>query len=393
MKFGAASIRVEDLGRQVGDLCQQAESQLAGERADLAMVFITSHFEEEAEPVVQALVRRYPTAAIAGISAEGVIGPGIELERIPAAAILLASLPDCNLKPFRISAETLASATPESWPREIGVSDGDRPTFLFFGDPFTVPVNPVLNLFNRAYPERPVFGGMASGCERPGQAVLILDDQIYRDGAVGIALSGPIEVHSAVSQGCRPIGRHFVITKAQQNIILELGGKPALQQLRQVVSGLSPDEVRLARQALFVGRAINEYKDAFGCGDFLIRNLVGIDPTSGAIAVGEEMRVGATVQFHVRDGASADEDLRRMLASGTEADAPIGALLFSCNGRGTRMWNEPNHDVGVLREQCGSIPVAGFFAAGEIGPIGGKNFIHGHTASIALFHPVGKADK
>ncbi len=386
MKFASATTIVQDLGPALTQLCQQAEQQMGGERPDLVVVFFTSHFEDDAQVIVQNVVRRYPAAVLVGCSAEGVIGPDSEHERIPAASIMLASLPGVHLTPFHIAGQRFGEIEKaEDWIKCVGVDTGKQPSFLFFGDPFTVPTNAALAYFNAAYPGRPVIGGMASGCERPGQAVLIMDDQIHREGAIGVAITGPIEIEAVVSQGCRPIGRPLVITKCERNIIHTLGGKPALERLQEIVEDLSPEDTKLARQAIFVGCVINEYKETFTRGDFLIRTLFGIDPNSGAIAVGDEMRVGSTIQFNIRDGVSADQDLRQMLSPHTGGHAPAGVLLFSCNGRGTRMWSEPNHDVAVVREMCGPIPVTGFFAAGEIGPIGGKNFIHGHTASMALF--------
>jgi small ligand-binding sensory domain FIST len=202
---------------------------------------------------------------------------------------------------------------------------------------------------------------------------------------VGVALSGNLKVETVVSQGCRPIGRPFVITRAERNIIHELGRRPALEQLQNVLTKLPPDDEVLARESLFVGRAIDEYKGRFGRGDFLIHNIIGADRKSGAIGIAGQAKVGATVQFHVRDAQSADEDLRAMLTVHAKSDLR-GAMLFGCNGRGTRMWPTPGHDVGVLRQVLGDVPVAGFFCGGEFGPVGGRNFVHGFTASIALFH-------
>lgn len=390
MKFGSAAATIDgDLAGTLVRLCAECDQRLDGERPDLVLLFLTSHFEDEAEEIVTTLTRRYPTAVLLGVSAESVIGPDSEYERVPALALWAAHLPGVELRPFAISPEAFATAaTPDAWIELVGVPSERPAGFLFFADPYSAPVTTALARFNSAYPNRPVLGGLASGCDRPEQAVLILDDQVHRAGAIGVALTGPIEVRAVVSQGCRPIGRPLVITRCERNIIQALGGLPAMQRLREVLDGLTPDDRRLARQALFVGRVINEYQESFARGDFLIRSLLGVDTGSGAIAVGDAMRVGATVQFHVRDAVSADEDLRQMLGAVCRESLPAGALLFSCNGRGTRMWNEPHHDIRVLREICGTPAVAGFFAAGEIGPIGGKNFVHGHTASIALFRPL-----
>ena len=199
-----------------------------------------------------------------------------------------------------------------------------------------------------------------------------------------MALTGRLKVDTVVSQGCRPIGRPFVITKGERNVVYELGGKAALQALHDVLVDLSEEESALAREALFVGRVIDEHKERFTRGDFLIRNIIGIDKVHGAIGIAGYARVGSTVQFHVRDAASADEDLRVMLAPHARRDVR-GAVLFGCNGRGTNMWPVAGHDVGVFRELFTGVPVAGCFCGGEFGPVSDTNFIHAFTASLALF--------
>ena len=211
------------------------------------------------------------------------------------------------------------------------------------------------------------------------------DGKTFDEGFVGVSLSGEIEVETVVSQGCRPIGRPLVITKAHENIVEQLGGKPALVALREIVDELDAEQRELLQHGLLIGRAISEYRERFGRGDFLVRNIIGVDQEKGALALADFARVGQTVQFHVRDAATASEDLTLMLEVQKVDDPPAGALLFSCNGRGTRMFSALNHDITVARRAMPATPVAGFFAAGEIGPVGGENFIHGHTASFALF--------
>lgn len=388
MKFGSACARVEDLGRTVTEVCDKAHAQLDGAEPDLVLVFITSHFEDESPALALRLTQRFPSAVVVGCSAEGVLGPQGELERVPSVSVLLARLPGARLTPFRADAEVLTG--PEgahAWIDSLRPPPSEpEPTFLLLADPFSVPINSVLKLFNQSFRGRPVLGGMVSGCEGPEQAVLILNGEVYRNGAIGIRITGGVDVRTVVSQGCRPLGSRFVITKGQRNVIQQLGGKPALVQLRTLLGQLSGDDLVLAEQSLFVGIAIDERKDQFKRGDYVIRHLLAGDPNSGALMVGDEIRVGTSVQFHVRDHHSADEDLRTLLASTGRSDAPAGALMFTCNGRGTRMWREPNHDVSALNDVCGPVPLAGFFAAGELGPVEGKNFIHGHTASIGLFY-------
>jgi small ligand-binding sensory domain FIST len=258
---------------------------------------------------------------------------------------------------------------------------------LLLGDPFTFPVDDFLKQVNERNRGLRVVGGMASGAQGPGQNRLLLGEKVPDHGAVGVLFRSPVKVRSIVSQGCRPIGRHFVITRAKENLILELGGKPPVEQLQALWQELSPRDQQLFRQGLHVGRVINEYRGEFQRGDFLVRNVLGIERDSGALAITDRVRVGQTVQFHVRDAETADEDLHALLQLDLSAHAqkPAGALLFTCNGRGTRLFAEPNHDAKVIRAEAGDVPVAGFFAQGELGPVGGQNFIHGFTASVVLF--------
>jgi small ligand-binding sensory domain FIST len=233
----------------------------------------------------------------------------------------------------------------------------------------------------------PVIGGMASGSHAPGQNRLVLDGDVVNEGAVAVELDGPLTVRTVVSQGCRPIGRTAIVTKVERNVIRELGRRPALEVLRELFESLPEDDQELVQQGLHIGRVINEYQDKFRRGDFLVRNVIGADE-EGGIAITDVVRVGQTVQFHVRDADTADEDLRSLLIQERQArpGARIGgALLFSCNGRGSRLFAEPHHDVATIHDLLGPVPVAGFFAMGEIGPVGGQNFVHGYTASIALF--------
>jgi small ligand-binding sensory domain FIST len=232
-----------------------------------------------------------------------------------------------------------------------------------------------------------VIGGMASVIHQAGDCRLLLDAAVHDQGAVGVVLHGPVGLRSIVSQGCRPIGKPFVVTKAQDNFILELGGRPAVDQLRELWESLTPQEQRLVQQGLHVGRVINEYQSDFQRGDFLVRNVIGVDRNRGAVVITDRVRVGQTVQFHVRDAQTADEDLHALLQLDLHAHEkrPAGALLFSCNGRGSRLFEEANHDARAVRAAAGPIPLAGFFAQGELGPVGGRNFIHGFTASVALF--------
>jgi small ligand-binding sensory domain FIST len=258
---------------------------------------------------------------------------------------------------------------------------------LLLGDPFSFPTDHFLKLLHEEAPSLAVMGGMASASQVPKGNRLVLDDDVYDDGAVAFEVSGPVGIRTVVSQGCRPIGRSMIVTRAEKNIIREIGRRPALEVLRETFEELPTIDQELVQKGLHIGRVINEYQESFQRGDFLVRNVLGADE-AGGIAINDVIRVGQTVQFHVRDAASADEDLGSLLESerqSAKCTAVRGALLFSCNGRGTRLFPGPNHDVGLIHQVFGPVAVAGFFAMGEVGPVGGQNFVHGFTASVVLF--------
>ncbi len=270
----------------------------------------------------------------------------------------------------------------------LGIDDDFR-TIIMLADPFSTPITRLLPaITGYGGPQRPipVVGGMSSGASQPGHNALVIDDTLVRNGAVGVTVSGKVAVDIIVSQGCRPIGKPIVVTKAKGNVIQELGGRQALDCVQEMAGELGEEERELLSAGLLVGTVINEYKDRFGRGDFLVRNILGYDKQHGAIAVGDMPRVGQTVQFHVRDAETAHEDLQLLLDGQQHDDTPLGALLVTCNGRGSRLFeDEDSRDVQTIRSRLGEIPLAGFFAAGEIGPIGDESFLHGHTASLAIF--------
>ena len=248
-------------------------------------------------------------------------------------------------------------------------------------DPYSFPSGAFLQHLGDRVPAVEVIGGLASAAAGPGGNRLVLDERLHTDGAVGALLPPGAAVSIVVSQGCRPVGQPFTVTRAEGHLLQELGGRPALARLQDLVTTLPTEDRELLTQGVHLGRVIDEHKLDFERGDFLIRGVMGADPTSGALAVGDELETGATVQFQVRDAVSADDDLRAMLA-GREAD---GALVFTCNGRGVGLFGSPDHDASVVSELTGAPALAGMFCAGELGPVGGRTFLHGYTASMALF--------
>lgn len=385
----AASICCEARsGVAAAAVADEVRSKLGDRAVDLALLFVSMHHAEEVGEIVERVVGRLSPRCLVGCTGEAIVGVDREAERQPAVALWAGQLGGATIQPFHLRFE----ATPEGasfvgWPEGMADELPRGAAILLLADPFSFPADELLERVNDDYPGTVVVGGNASGATAPGQARLVFGSQVVETGAVGVVLSGAVEVRSVVSQGCRPIGVPLVVTRAQENVILELGGKPALEQLEEMFGGLNSEEQALVRQGLHVGLVINEYKGKFGRGDFLVRNVVGADPESGAVAVGDLVRPGQTVQFHVRDARTASEDLRELLAQAASElqGAPLaGALLFTCNGRGRRLFGEASHDVTAVRRALGEVPVAGFFAAGEIGPVGGRNFLHGFTASLAL---------
>lgn len=371
----------------VDEVCSLAGQELAA-RADLAVVFFSPHHSPQAETICGEITRRLSPGCLLGCSGESIVGNDQEIEGDPALALWLAFLPGVTLRPLELEfSNTRDGGTLLGWPDDLSESWPAGSALILLADPFSFPADWLLARLNEDHPGVPVLGGMASGAASPGRNRLIAGNKVAASGAVGALVHGAIEIRAVVSQGCRPIGRPYVVTRAEHNVIAELSGKPPLLQLQELFDELTPYDQQLVQRGLHVGLVINEYQDHFDRGDFLIRNCIGADRETGALAIGDYLRTGQTVQFHVRDSQTADEDLRELLA---QAGGGAGALLFTCNGRGTRLFDVAHHDAAVVREILGKIPLAGFFAQGEMGPIGGKNFLHGFTASTAVFHPVGR---
>lgn len=360
----------------VGEAVGQALEQLADERPDLVVMFASPHHVGAFEDVAASVRALLDPTVLVGCSAVAVIGGPREVEDRPALSVFAARLPATVLTPARLE----VVPTPDG-PAIIGWPDEPEGTLLLLADPFTFPVDAFLERVNEDLPGLKVVGGLASAAMAPGGNRVVVDAEVSASGAVGALLKGGVEVRTIVSQGCRPVGKPYVVTKAERNFILELGGKPALQRLQETAVAASEDERELMRRGLHIGCVVDEQRVEFSRGDFLVRGVVGGDQRSGAIAVGDIVPVGRTVQFQVRDAGSADEDLRHLLA---EADADA-ALLFTCNGRGVRLFGEADHDASTVERLLGPLPLAGCFCAGELGPVGTRNFLHGFTASLALF--------
>jgi small ligand-binding sensory domain FIST len=388
MQFASALSREVQTEAAVSAVLEQVEPQLPEQHAHLSFVFASSHHLKAFPRLLHVMQERFATHTLIGCTGGGVIGDRREVENQPALALMVAHLPGVDITSFHIEQPDLEEGWPETyWHNRLGVTPEDEPTFVLLPDPFMIDPQKLLEAVNSAYPQRPVLGGLASGGQSQSSCALFLNGEVVH-GAIGVALTGNFTLRTVVSQGCKPIGQPFVITRCEDQVIYELSGRPALTAVREALTALSPEDQNLARTALLMGRVIDEYKEEFSRGDFLIRTFLGADPQSGAIAVGDMFRLGQTVQLHVRDATTAREDLHALMhmLSPEFAGRPArGALLFSCNGRGAHLYGEPDHDSRVVAETTGAIPLAGFFCNGEIGPIGASNFLHGFTASIGIF--------
>jgi small ligand-binding sensory domain FIST len=378
MKCVSALSTLKDSEAAFQEVVERAAGLMEGESADLALVFASPHHAAALGKIAGAIRARHLGRHVLGCTGESIVAETQEIEGSPAIGLWAARLPNVDLTPLRITfkdGEFSGLAAPEG------------SSLLLLGDPFTFPPDQFLQRVNADHPGLRVVGGMASGGGTPGQNRLILDGELFEDGAVALGMEGALVLRTIVSQGCRPIGRPHIVTKAEQNLIRELGRRPALEVLGELYATLPPDDQHRVQHGLHIGRVINEYQESFQRGDFLVRNVLGADELGG-IAIGDRVKVGQTVQFHVRDEETAGEDLRALLEKERDLhpDAPVrGALLFTCNGRGTRLFSRPHHDVTLLKDVFAELPVAGFFAMGELGPVGGQNFIHGFTASVVLF--------
>jgi small ligand-binding sensory domain FIST len=381
-RVGAGLSAAPGAAEAAGEAAREARAALGGGATDLAFLFLSADHLDEAEQALRAAEDGLGASHLLGCVASGVVARERELEEGPGAAVWAASLPVARIETFH----SFAVGTDE------GVAIGGFPELegadlvTLLVDPFTFPAAGFLARLNEEEDGGlPLVGGLAAGAGEPEAQALFLDGRVLSEGAVGAVLRD-VPVRTVVSQGCAPIGRDSVITAAEGNVVFELAGRPAIERLREDLGALAPEQQRLAASGgVLAGLVIDENRSEYTRGDYLMRGLIGADEETGALAIGEPVRVGQTLRFHVRDARAADEDLREGLASALEGERAAGALLFTCNGRGTNMFPEPDHDARVVGDALGGDSLAGFFCAGEIGPVGGRPFLHGFTATLAVF--------
>ena len=389
MKWASAISEQSEMDGALRECADSIRSQL-GESPQLAVAFVSPHYQPDYERVGPMLGELLGSEHTFGCSGGGIIGAGLEVEQRPAVSVTAATLPGVDIEAFHLEGEKLPDldAGPDKWREMVGVPEGREPHFVLLADPFSFPVQNLIMGLDFAFPRAAKIGGLASGAQRPGDNALFLDGSVHGSGAIGLALHGNITVDTVVAQGCRPIGQSMRITSSHRNVLTELDGQPPMAVLQDLFRSLSERDRQLMGHSLFLGVVMDELLDSPVQGDFLIRNVVGMDQRTGSLAIGEMLKEGQLVQFHLRDAETSAQDLtfvlERYAADNRENEVP-GALLFSCLGRGEYLYGRPNHDTEIFREKLGQVPLGGFFCNGEIGPVGGTTFLHGYTSSFGLF--------
>lgn len=384
----------------VDEAVSQAQSALQGS-ADLALVFISSAFASELPRLMPLLRERFPETAMIGCTGGGIVGASAdgqvhEVEEGPALGVSLACLPGVKVQPFHVVGDALPDldGPPEQWAEAIGVDPADEPSFILLSDAMSSRINDLLQGLDYAYPGAVKVGGLATAPSMFG-AGLFCNFELHREGTVGVALSGRVVLEAIVAQGCRPIGKPYRVVEGERNVMLKLEEqddqltmRTPLEALQQLYQELDEEDQELAQNSLFVGIAQSEFKQDLEQGDFLIRNMLGVDPRVGAIAIGDRVRPGQRIQFHLRDASASEDDLTMLLKRYRSQlkgqSSPVGALIFACLGRGEGLYGEPNFDSTLFREQLDQVPLSGFFCGGEIGPVGNSTFLHGYTSVFGI---------
>ncbi len=374
----ALSKCVVDLGELLGQ-----------DRPDLVVAFVSSGYSAGRDALAAGLAALKPRHVL-GCSAGGVIGGGREVELEPAVSLTAAVLPDVEITPFH-----LESGSPsEGSARDAAPSIENGAHFVVLADPFSFDVDRFIRQMDKRFPGGRVLGGLASGGREPGSNDLYLDDTVHHSGAVGMAFTGAVDVDILVAQGCRPIGVPMFVTRCRQNVVEELDGRRPYDVLTELFQALPRRDQDLFRHSLFLGIVMRSAQQQYGSGDFLVRNILGLDRDSGVLVVGALVEERSVVQFHLRDAQTSSADLTAVLRRYVEqprSGSPQGALIFSCLGRGVHLYGEPDHDTNLLQRHLGALAVGGFFCNGEIGPVNGETFLHGYTSSIGIFSAPARA--
>jgi small ligand-binding sensory domain FIST len=374
----------DSFDRAVSSCVARLRRELGEEEPDLAVAFVSPGYGPPSHRL-HARLADLGARHVVGCSAGGVIGGGQEIEAMPALSLTAALLPDVEVTPFHLESGAGSSATVEVGAAAPAASDAH---FIVLADPFSFDSERFVRQMDVRFPGGRVVGGLASGGNQPGVNALYLDGEVHGSGAVGVGLTGAIEVDILVAQGCRPIGAPMFVTACRQNIIEQLDGQRPYDVLTELYQNLPRRDQDLFRHSLFLGIVMRSSQQQYRQGDFLIRNILGLDRDGGSLAIGALCEERSVVQFHLRDAQTSSEDLDAVLAryrSGGAAAGPAGALMFSCLGRGQHLYGTPDHDTNLVQRHLGPLPMGGFFCNGEIGPVNGQTYLHGYTSSIGVF--------
>lgn len=371
--------------KAVSAAAEEARAECGGQPT-CGFLFLSPSWMPQVNEVLDLVRLHGRVPLLVGSVGAGLIGRRQEVEGSAGMSLLLVSFPETKLTPVLISNEQIEESTgPAYWQMETGLGPDEVDSWIILANPFTPNIEGWLAQWNVAFPDAPSIGGLSSGSPESGENSLLFDGQAVDAAVLALALKGG-KLRTIVSQGCKPVGEPFTITQAEENLVYALGSRPAYQVLSETFNNLSDDEKERARGNLFAGLAASEYVADLKRGDFLVRNLLGADPQTGAVAIGARARTGQTLQYQLRDKITAHADLLELAKiNGLKGCKPFASLVFSCNGRGQRFFGIPNHDASTLAEIFGPVPSAGFFCNGEIGPIGNASYLHGYTASVALF--------
>ncbi|MEE3054629.1 MAG: FIST N-terminal domain-containing protein [Planctomycetota bacterium] len=386
MKIASSVSIASDSRMAAEEAATEVAADLGGAAADLVFLFISPHHSSHAEEVGEIVREKLPAAHFVGCTAEGVLGGDREFADSPGLSLWAASLPGVDFASCRLES---AEEGQNVLLLEAMTEMREPTTMVLVADPFSVVVEDLIDELAESRPELVFAGGMASGSNQPTGNRFYYGEEVFDQGGAAVLFRGGRNVSTVVSQGCRPFGKPLVVTSCEDNMIKELGGESAWQKfIEQVELTEDADRERLT-EGLHVGRAVDSRSASEGAGNFLVRGVLGFVKENGAMMVSDITRAGQTVQFHLRDPASASQEMENLLQAGCERlDGKVaGALLFTCNGRGPRMFDRPHHDAALVSRIFNGTPLAGFFAAGEIGPIGDSSFLHGFTAVTVLFHP------
>lgn len=390
MRWASAVDTDRSLASAVERAAESVFLGLGREEPDLLLAFVSAEHAARFDALPELVAREFDGALLFGCCGRGVIGGGREIEDHAALSLTGAVLPGVKLKGAHFDAAQIPPvyAEPRVWQDTLRLTASQQPSFLVLADPFSFETEAFLKGLDRVYPTSPKVGGLASGARQAGGAALYVGNQVYRSGCVLLAMTGNIELDTIVAQGCRPIGDPMFVTAAHENLIRELDGHSPRDVLADLFERLPASDREMFTQSLFLGLAMRSDASQYVPGDFLIRNILGMDPQSGALWVNEHVPSNSVVQFHLRDAATSAHDLERMLSTYSASHSltnDCGALLFSCEGRGMGLYGQADHDSNAFRRLVSDIPLGGFFCAGEIGPVQNATYLHGYTSAFAVF--------